>query len=124
VLTCVVTAILFSIPIAIMCMVISSTTNGLGKMSLDAVIQRDIIESLRASAFARSETFLQLAWVFGAAVGVLLPSENGSLGFWVAAAVLGAGCALVVMRNRAMKRAAATPRALPPGNVAPGHPQS
>jgi MFS transporter len=123
VVTCVVTAILFSIPIAIMCMVISSTTNGLGKMSLDAVIQRDIIESLRASAFARSETFLQLAWVFGAAVGVLLPSENGSLGFWVAAAVLAAGCALIVMRNRAMKRAAAAPRPLPPGNVAPGHPQ-
>ena len=127
--TCVLTAILFSIPFAIMCMVVTSTTNGLGKMALDAVIQRDIIEGLRSGAFARSETFLQLAWVFGAAIGVLLPSKEGSLGFWVAASIVAGGCVLVVLRNRAMKRATAAPRALPPGNVppgsvAPGHPQS
>jgi hypothetical protein len=127
--TCVLTAILFSIPFAVMCMVVTSTTNGLGKMALDSVIQRDIIESLRSGAFARSETFLQLAWVFGAAIGVLLPSKEGSLGFWVAASIVAAGCVLVIVRNRAIRRATAVPRALPPGNrppgsVAPGHPQS
>jgi hypothetical protein len=122
--TCVLTAILFSIPFAVMCMVVCSTTNGLGKMALDSVIQRDIIETLRSGAFARSETFLQLAWVFGAAIGVLLPSKDGSLGFWVAASIVAVGCAVVILRNRAIKRATAVPRALPPGNVAPGHPQS
>jgi MFS family permease len=123
--SCVLTAILFSIPIAIMCMFVSSTTNGLGKISLDSVIQREISESMRSSVFARSETVLQLAWVFGAAIGVLLPSKNGSLGFWVGAAVIASGTALVLMRNRAMKRTASTaPRPVPPGNVAPGHQQS
>jgi Major Facilitator Superfamily len=122
---CVLTALLFSIPIAIMCMFVGSTTNGLGKIGLDSVIQREVDESMRSSVFARSETVLQLAWVFGAALGVLLPSKNGSLAFWVAAGVIAVGTLLVLMRNRAMKRAAsAAPRPMPPGNVAPGHQQS
>ena len=44
-------------------------------------------DSLRASAFARSETLLQLAWVAGGALGIALP-PTGSLGFTVAAALL------------------------------------
>ncbi|MFF2661443.1 MFS transporter [Kitasatospora sp. NPDC058032] len=61
----------------------------LGKLSLDALIQRDVPESVRTSAFARSETALQLSWVAGGAVGILLPL-NGTLGLSVAAAVVGA----------------------------------
>ena len=38
------------------------------RSSLDAIIQREVPESLRASAFARSETMLQLAWVVGGAL--------------------------------------------------------
>ena len=37
----------------------------LGKLSLDALIQREVPEDVRSSAFARSETVLQLAWVVG-----------------------------------------------------------
>ena len=48
--------------------VVSAVTNALGKVSLDAIIQREVPESLRASAFARSETLLQLAWVVGGAL--------------------------------------------------------
>ncbi|MFB7475874.1 MFS transporter [Kitasatospora sp. NPDC056184] len=61
----------------------------LGKLSLDALIQRDVPEAVRTSAFARSETALQLSWVAGGAVGILLPL-NGALGLSVAAAVVGA----------------------------------
>ncbi|WP_037779782.1 MULTISPECIES: MFS transporter [Kitasatospora] len=61
----------------------------LGKLSLDALIQRDVPESVRTSAFARSETLLQMSWVAGGAVGILLPL-NGALGLSVAAAVVGA----------------------------------
>ncbi|MER5348871.1 MFS transporter [Kitasatospora sp. NPDC002551] len=61
----------------------------LGKLSLDALIQRDVPEAVRTSAFARSETALQLSWVAGGAVGILLPLD-GALGLSVAAAVLGA----------------------------------
>ncbi|MFE2724904.1 MFS transporter [Kitasatospora sp. NPDC059327] len=60
----------------------------LGKLALDALIQRDVPESVRTSAFARSETLLQLSWVAGGAVGILLPLD-GALGLSVAAGVVG-----------------------------------
>lgn len=69
--------------------VTAGTAASLGKLSLDALIQRDVPESVRTSAFARSETLLQMSWVAGGAVGILLPL-NGALGLSVAAAVVGA----------------------------------
>ncbi len=56
----------------------------LGKLNLDAIIQRDIAEDVRTSAFARSETALQLAWVAGGALG-LIPGLGGTLALAVAA---------------------------------------
>ncbi|MFJ9444836.1 MFS transporter [Kitasatospora sp. NPDC101235] len=60
----------------------------LGKLSLDALIQRDVPETVRTSAFARSETLMQLSWVAGGAVGILLPL-NGKVGLSIAAGVVG-----------------------------------
>jgi membrane protein implicated in regulation of membrane protease activity len=72
--------------------------------------------------FARSETFLQLTWVAGAAVAVALPSTNGSLGFWVAGPIMAASTTFVLLRHRAMRRATSSrARPLPPGKIAPGH---
>ena len=45
----------------------------LGKLSLDALIQREIPERRRAGTFARSETLLQLSWVVGGFIGIALP---------------------------------------------------
>lgn len=45
----------------------------LGKLSLDAQIQRDVPERVRSSAFARAETAIQLAWVLGGGLGIVLP---------------------------------------------------
>nr|WP_316527376.1 MFS transporter [Kitasatospora sp. K002] len=59
----------------------------LAKLALDALIQRDVPEAVRTSAFARSETLMQLSWVAGGAVGILLPL-NGKLGLSIAAAVV------------------------------------
>ncbi|MFE1317185.1 MFS transporter [Kitasatospora phosalacinea] len=59
----------------------------LGKLALDALIQRDVPEAVRTSAFARSETVLQLCWVAGGAVGIALPL-NPVLGLTVAASVM------------------------------------
>ncbi len=67
----------------------------LAKLSLDALIQRDVPEEVRTSAFARSETLLQMAWVVGGAVGIALPL-NGALGMSVAACLLATGAALSV----------------------------
>lgn len=62
----------------------------LAKLSLDALIQRDVPEQVRSSAFARSETFLQMAWVLGGAIGIALPL-NGVLGLSVGAALVATG---------------------------------
>ncbi|GHE00206.1 MFS transporter [Streptomyces alanosinicus] len=62
----------------------------LAKLALDALIQRDVPESVRTSAFARSETLLQMAWVFGGAVGIVLPL-NGTLGLLIGAAFVAVG---------------------------------
>jgi MFS family permease len=59
----------------------------LAKLSLDSTIQRDVPERVRTSAFARSDTTLQLAWVIGGFVGIALPLEP-RLGMMVAAVVL------------------------------------
>jgi hypothetical protein len=61
----------------------------LAKVSLDATIQAGVRPRVQASAFARSDTTLQLAWVIGGFVGIALPLYP-RLGLGVAAAVLGA----------------------------------
>ncbi|MFD7645030.1 MFS transporter [Kitasatospora sp. NPDC059795] len=58
----------------------------LAKLALDALIQRDVPEAVRTSAFARSETALQLSWVLGGVVGISLPLDP-ELGLWLAAGV-------------------------------------
>jgi MFS family permease len=60
----------------------------LAKLSLDSTIQRDIHHRVQASAFARSDTTLQLAWVIGGFVGIALPLEPARLGLGVAFVVL------------------------------------
>ncbi|MET9862983.1 MFS transporter [Streptomyces smyrnaeus] len=62
----------------------------LGKLSLDALIQRDVPEEVRTSAFARSETLMQMSWVVGGALAMALPLI-GWLGMAVAACVVAAG---------------------------------
>jgi MFS family permease len=63
--------------------VISSAAVAVAKLALDATIQQRVEEEVRTSTFARSETALQLAWVGGGAVGILLPTTPW-LGFLVA----------------------------------------
>lgn len=84
----------------------------LAKLSLDAMIQRDVPEAVRTSAFARSETALQVAWVLGGGIGIVLPL-NGVLGMAVAATMVAAG---TVMAFRGLL---ATPRPHRPGSARP-----
>jgi hypothetical protein len=57
------------------------------KLSSDAVVQREIEESVRTRVFAWSETVLQMAWVVGGAVGIALPLVP-RLGFGVISVLL------------------------------------
>lgn len=84
-------AVLPGIATAAIVALVASTCSALAKVCLDAVIQRDLPEESRASAFGRSETVLQLAWVFGGALGVLLPHDTYGLGFVVASAMVALG---------------------------------
>ena len=75
----------------------------LAKLSLDSTIQRDVPERVRTSAFARSDTTLQLAWVIGGFVGIALPL-NPTLGLAVASVTLVAWVVLVLASSPNRKR--------------------
>jgi MFS family permease len=83
----VVVAVFYTLPTAVLLGLTAGLAQSLGKLSLDALIQRDVPERVRASAFARSETLLQLAWVVGGFIGIALPLIP-QLGLGVAAAIL------------------------------------
>lgn len=74
----------------------------LGKLSLDAMIQRDVPERVRTSMFARSETLLQLGWVTGGLIGIGLFTLDATpqVGLLVIGALLIAWLILVVTRAR------------------------
>jgi MFS family permease len=95
----VVAAVFYSLVMAAVVAGVAAVANALGKVALDAIIQREVPESLRASAFARSETVLQLSWVVGGALGIALP-PTGWLGFTVAAALLVLAVGLVLWGPR------------------------
>ncbi|WP_036508173.1 MFS transporter [Nocardioides sp. URHA0020] len=71
----------------------------LAKFSLDATIQRDVPHRVQASAFARSDTTLQLAWVIGGFIGIVMPIDPPRLGLGVATAVLVAWAGFVLVRR-------------------------
>jgi hypothetical protein len=99
---CFVTALDFGLTTVLALAVIAASAAAVSKLALDATIQRRVDDEVRTSIFARSETTLQLAWVVGGTVGILLPTD-AVLGFLVAAAVLSA--ALAVSWGRRPSRA-------------------
>ncbi|MFH8490729.1 MFS transporter [Streptomyces longisporoflavus] len=86
-----ITAAVFFGAVGVACLgAVAGFAQAMSKLSLDALIQRDVPEEVRTSAFARSETILQVAWVVGGGIGMALPL-NGALGFSVAAAIVATG---------------------------------
>jgi hypothetical protein len=111
-------AVFYSFAMAAVVAGVAAVTNALGKSALDAIIQREVPDSLRASAFARSETWLQMAWVVGGALGIALP-PIGWLGFTVAAALLSLAVGLVVW---SLYHGGRSPRPAPVPSEAPTTP--
>ena len=88
--TAIVAAIFFGPFLVAFLAAIAGFAQALAKLSLDALIQRDVPELVRTSAFARSETLLQMAWVVGGAIGIVMPLD-GTVGLAVAACIVAAG---------------------------------
>ncbi len=80
---------------------VAGLSGQLAKLSLDALVQRDVGETVRTSVFAWSETLLQIAWVVGGGLGIALPLIP-QLGFGVIAVLLG-GTFLMAVRSRARR---------------------
>ena len=86
----VISAAYFKWPLAAALGLTVGLCQSLGKLSLDAIIQRDVGEEVRTSMFARSETLLQLSWVIGGLIGIGLFTLDVSapLGMVVTAVIL------------------------------------
>lgn len=82
-------AVLFGLVTAVMVGFAAGMCQFLGKMGIDAIIQRDVVESVRTSMFARSETVQQLAWVIGGfgGLGFAFVAPHWSLGFCAAVTI-------------------------------------
>jgi hypothetical protein len=96
----VVAAAFFKWPLAAVLGLTVGLCQSLGKLSLDALIQRDVGEEVRTSMFARSETLLQLSWVIGGLIGIGLFTVDVSapLGMVVTAVILLAWLTFVMAR--------------------------
>ena len=63
------------VPTAALATAVMSVGSAMSKVCLDAAIQSGLSPAAHASAFGISETSLQLSWVFGGTMGILLPPE-------------------------------------------------
>ena len=100
--------------------------SSIGKLALDSTIQNDVPERVRTSAFARSETLLQLSWVAGGFIGII-PFSNGEQGMWTLSAIMIGWTVYVLIRPRfvAQQTMAAPPVASQPFAGRPtGRPRS
>lgn len=91
-------AVFYGLWAAVLLGLTAGVSQAMGKLSLDALIQREVPERVRTSAFARSETLLQLSWVIGGFIGIALPLIP-RLGLGVLAALM-VGWTLFVLLNR------------------------
>jgi hypothetical protein len=106
------TAFYYNLFTVLLCCGLAGLLPSLAKLSLDAMIQRDTMEAVRTSAFAKSETLMQLCWVLGAGLGLLMPSSLPVLALsvcaiWLALVTLLTGKSLTDFRSSAQHDAQA-----------------
>ncbi len=92
-------AVTGSLIVAAVATLVTSAASAVAKASLDASLQDDLPEESRASAFGRSESVLQLSWVLGGALGVLVYTDLW-VGFTAITALLIPGLAQTVLSYR------------------------
>lgn len=95
VVTCIVTAVFYAPWSLFLISFVGGVYTQLGKLCLDSIVQIEVLESRHSRVFAWIETTLQMAWVLGGALAIVLPLEPG-IGFGAAAAFLALGFLLAV----------------------------
>ena len=94
-------AILFGLPSVLLVALVAAISQTLVKVGLDSILQREIREETRASAFAFSETVNQLALVAGGLIGLLFSlTGSGFAGLTFAAAGLAVALIWLLIRRR------------------------
>ncbi|MDQ6686295.1 MAG: MFS transporter [Actinomycetota bacterium] len=97
-LAAVLAALFYGLPVAVLLGLTAGVSQALGKIALDSTIQSEVNERHRTSAFARSETLLQLSWVIGGFIGIALPLVP-RLGLGVLAGLMIAWTAFVLLHR-------------------------
>lgn len=92
-------AVVGSLLMVVIAAFVAGAVSAIAKVCLDSTIQDDLPDASRASAFGRSETVLQLCWVLGASLGVVLPTTLW-IGFTVVGVLMAFGLAQTVMTSR------------------------
>ncbi|MEU7833964.1 MFS transporter [Nonomuraea sp. NPDC049129] len=109
--TTIATAVFFGLWTAVAISLVTAFAQELGKLALDAIVQREIGEEVRSSTFGVVEAVLQLAWVFGGLIGLLLSlAESSAAGLITLAVALTGTFGWLIVRRR--KRIRATTRGL------------
>ncbi|MGI5325834.1 MFS transporter [Actinomadura nitritigenes] len=86
----------------------------LGKLSMDAVVQREIGEEVRSSTFAVTETLHQLAWVVGGLAGLGMSIvADGRVALAIVAAALALSLGLLLTRRAGTRRRVPTAAGTP-----------
>jgi len=98
-----------SLPAVLLLCLLAAISAGLAKLALDSSIGERIDERLRATAFARSETLLMLAFVGGGAVGLIPMPGRVGVGLAAGLMVVAAGWAVVVAVARRRDRLSGRP---------------
>jgi MFS family permease len=80
---------------------VTAIASGLAKLAVDATIQDRVPDTVRASAFAHSETLLMLAWVAGGAAG-LIPFD-GRIGVTLGAFLILAAAVRAIVVSRRLR---------------------
>ncbi|WP_311931748.1 MFS transporter [Microbispora sp. H11081] len=96
-------AFFFTVWTAAVVALVGAFAQGLGKLAFDAIVQREIGEEVRSSAFGVAETLLQIAWVLGGLLGLVMSlfvAGPAGLGVMSAALALSFGRLIMLRRRR------------------------
>jgi predicted MFS family arabinose efflux permease len=94
-------AMIFSLWTVLLVVLVAAISQTLVKVALDSILQRQISDETRSSAFAFSETVHQLALVGGSLIGVLLSlTGSGFAGLTIGAICLALALCVMVLRRR------------------------